>query len=269
MSLPVLGAAISVGEIATFRDWLLEAPRPVELQDFIFSGVLDGDWKTLAQLASSKLDGHQGPLGIHGPFWDLPLNASDPLIRSAVQTRFLQALEVCETLGATLMVVHSPFSTWHEQNDFLYGGDGDVIDKTVETLAPVVARAREAGVVLAVENIQDQLPERRLKLVEALGRDAAGVSLDTGHAHYTHVSFNGRPVDVHASSAGEALVHVHLQDADGYADRHWAPGMGSILWRPLFKALEGCPNARLILELRDHATIPQGAKHLTDMGLAV
>lgn len=95
MSLPVLGAAISVGEIATFRDWLLEAPRPVELQDFIFSGVLDGDWKTLAQLASSKLDGHQGPLGIHGPFWDLPLNASDPLIRSAVQTRFLQALDVC------------------------------------------------------------------------------------------------------------------------------------------------------------------------------
>lgn len=270
MTLPVLGAAVSIGELSGLRDWLLEAPRPVEIQDFIFSGVLDGDWKALADIARQKLDGHEGPLGIHGPFWDLPLQAGDPLIREVVRKRMLQGLDVCAHLGADLMVVHSPFSNWHEQNGFMFGDDAEVIEKTLETMGPVADRAREAGVTLAVENIEDRWPERRLGLVQALGRDVAGVSLDTGHAHYAHVSNGGRPVDAHAKVAGEALVHVHLQDADGYADRHWAPGLGNILWKPLFATLaEGCPNARLILELRDHGTIRQGARHLVDLGLAV
>ncbi|MEM6440428.1 MAG: sugar phosphate isomerase/epimerase family protein [Pseudomonadota bacterium] len=270
MTLPVLGAAIAVGDISGLRDWLLEAPRPVEIQDFIFSGVLDGDWKALADIALKKLDGHEGPLGIHGPFWDLPLQATDPLIREVVRKRFAQGLEVCAHLGADLMVVHSPFTDWHEQNGFMFGGDADVIDNALETMAPVADRARALGVTLAVENIEERFPERRLGLVQALGRDVAGVSLDTGHAHYAHVSKGGRPVDAHAKTAAEALVHVHLQDADGYADRHWAPGLGNVPWKPLFATLaESCPNARLILELRDHGTIRQGAQHLVDLGLAV
>jgi sugar phosphate isomerase/epimerase len=269
MPLPVLGAAMAVGDISRHRDWLLEAPRPLEIQDFIFSGVLDGDWRTLADIALKKLDGHEGPLGIHGPFWDLSLSATDPLIREVVRKRFLQALDVCAHLGADLMVVHSPFSDWHEQNGFMFGGDADVIEDALVTMGPVAERARELGVTLAVENIEERFAERRLALVEALGRDVAGVSLDTGHAHYAHAK-GGRPVDAHARTAGEALVHVHLQDADGYADRHWAPGLGTILWKPLFETLaESCPNARLILELRDHSTIPQGARHLVDLGLAV
>ena len=169
MTLPVLGAAMAVGDISRHRDWLLEAPRPLEIQDFIFSGVLDGDWKTLADIALKKLDGHQGPLGIHGPFWDLSLSATDPLIREVVRKRFLQALDVCAHLGADLMVVHSPFTDWHEQNGFMFGGDPDIIEYALATMTPVADRAREVVVTL-------WRAEGRVHL--AVGDDGTGIADD-------------------------------------------------------------------------------------------
>lgn len=270
MTKPVLGAAMTVAEIGRHRDWLFERDRDLELQDFLMPMILDGDWRGLVAAARRKLDGWNGRLNVHGPFYDLPLDATDPLVREVVRTRLGQGIAAAEALGADLMVVHSPYSTWAANNDFLdWGGEAERVERVVETLAPVVARAEAAGVTLAIENIEDKDAAGRLGLVEALGSAAVAVSLDTGHAHYAHVSTGGRPVDWHVLGAGGRLAHVHLQDADGHADRHWPPGMGTVPWAPLFAALaEHAPEARLILELRDGDRIEQGAAHLVALGLA-
>lgn len=56
------------------------------------------------------------------------------------------------------------------------------------------------------------------------------------------------------STFGAALGHVHLQDVDGYADRHWHPGEGRIHWSPVLRSIEAMTEApHLILEVRRNA----------------
>jgi len=63
---------------------------------------------------------------------------------------------------------------------------------------------------------------------------------------------------------------VHLQDVDGNAYRHWAPGEGEIEWHGIFRALGDCESdPHLLLELRNNADIPKGFAYLRDKGLAI
>lgn len=116
MSKPVLGAALSIKSIPAHRDWLLERQRDLEIQDFFRADLLDGDWRSAATEIKQMLSGHTGRLGIHGPFWGFKIDSHDPLIRQAVTKRLLQGLDAAEFLGATQMVVHSPFTTWDHNN---------------------------------------------------------------------------------------------------------------------------------------------------------
>jgi sugar phosphate isomerase/epimerase len=270
MSLPILGAALTLDDLPAHADWLREAPRDLELQDFVEAAVLDGDWHPLVQQAKQALDGHQGRLGIHGPFWGWTITSYDPAIRAVVRKRLDQGLDVCQALGATHMVIHSPFSTWGYNHKGLYPADADRFLSAVrDTLSAAQDRADAMGVTLVMENIEDRDPMDRFHLCEALGWKALALSVDTGHAHYAHGFTAAPPVDFYIRAAGERLGHVHLQDADGYADRHWQIGHGTILWPSVFAALAKISaQPRLILELKDKAGVIPSARHLQALGLA-
>ncbi|MDM7932344.1 sugar phosphate isomerase/epimerase family protein [Tabrizicola sp.] len=269
-TLPILGAALGHDDLAAHRDWLLEAPRDLELQTFVEARVLDGDWSGLAAETVKLLDGHAGRLGIHGPFWGFTIASYEPEVRKIVTRRLHQALDVCAAVRGTHVVIHSPFTTWGYNHRGLYPGDGArLIEAARDTLAPVLTRASDMGVTFMLENIEDVEPADRAALCAELGWQALELSVDTGHAHYAHVSTGAPPVDFYLRAAGARLGHVHLQDADGFADRHWQIGHGTILWPSVFKAIaETGANPRLILELRDKSGVIPSARHLTALGLA-
>jgi hypothetical protein len=75
---PVLGAALNVASLETYRSWILERQRDLELQDFFTAEVLNGDWRPLADRIRTMLDGYKGRLGIHGPFWGFKIDSQDP-----------------------------------------------------------------------------------------------------------------------------------------------------------------------------------------------
>ena len=76
-------------------------------------------------------------------------------------------------------------------------------------------------------------------------------------------------MDHYVRAAGAMLSHVHLQDSDGFADRHWQIGRGSIMWHSVFGALAELPDMpRLLLELREAADLLPSAKWLAEVGLA-
>lgn len=269
-SRPVLGAAMAIEHLALHRSWLIERQRDLELQDFFSADVLDGDWQTPLMRIKSLLDGYKGRLGIHGPFWGFKIDSHDPLVRAVVTKRFLQGLEICEKVSATQMVIHSPFTTWDYNNlDNNPGSRGQLTERVHATLRDVVARAEAIGCELVIENIEDKDPHARVELVKSFNSRAVRVSIDTGHAHYAHGSTGAPPVDYYVEAAGNLLAHVHIQDADGYADRHWPPGEGTVNWRAVFRALSTLTSKpRLIIEVKDKANLRVGAKHLEDMGLA-
>lgn len=269
MDLPVIGAALTNAELVTFRQWVLEKDRDLELQSFVNASVLDDDWTPLAAEVKTLLAGYKGRMGIHGPFWGFAIDTPDPMVRQVVQKRLGQGLDVCAAVGGTHMVVHSPFSTWDYNNldgragmrDYLFTRVHDVMDQ-------IVKRAETLGVTLVMENIEDINPADRKDLCASFGSTAFQVSIDTGHAQYAHGSTGAPPVDYFVRSAGDALAHVHLQDADGHADRHWQIGQGNILWSSVFAAIAALNvKPRLILELEDKACIPASMAYLMSKGL--
>lgn len=268
--IPVVGAALPTSALPTYRDWLLEKQRDLELQSMHSATVLNGDWQSEVSEAKKHLDGYSGRLGIHGPFWGFSIQSPDPDVQAIVTKRMMQGLDVCEALNASQMVIHSPVTTWDYNN---FGNQQGALQRVIETvhscLKDVVKRAENQGVELVMENIEDIDPNDRLLIVSSFDSDAIQLSLDTGHAHYAHVSNGAPPVDYFVSAAGNALRHVHLQDADGYADRHWALGEGTVNWFAVFRAigrLESKP--RLVFELRDPSGIPSSIAHLESAGLA-
>jgi sugar phosphate isomerase/epimerase len=120
-----------------------------------------------------------------------------------------------------------------------------------------------------LENIGDIDPHFRVEMAASLGSDALQISVDTGHAHYAHGACGAPPVDYFVKAAGNALRHIHLQDADGYADRHWPLGEGSIHWDAVFRALgQLTSKPRLIIEVYGEQSVERSLSYLQTKGLA-
>lgn len=266
-----IGACVRTAEIDTHRDWLFDADRDIELQDFMSHAALTTDLDDLIVAARSALSGHQGRIGIHGPYEGLDIDNKDAELRPLITARFLKALEAADRIGARQMVMHSPYTLWFQNNFFNSSGYAEnKLARIHDVLGPVVRSAEDRGITLVIENIQDVRPETRRAMIDSFGSSAIALSIDTGHAQLARRMSGAPPVEDFVRDAGAQLAHVHLQDVDGHADRHWAPGEGEIEWTAVFRALADCENApHLVLELHDKSQIPAGFAHLERLGLVV
>ncbi len=261
----VVGAAMRSIDLPTYRDWLLEKQRDVEIQDAISPEVLDGDWKANAAAVNDALDGHTGRRGIHGPFLTLTIAPQDPKLQQLVVDRLKQGLEFAAEIGGTHMVIHSPVTYLGQP----VNKPKSTMSRMQETLAEVVPFAQQANCTLMVENIFGYRPDWHAEMVRGVESNFVRVSIDTGHAYITSLQY-GAPPDVWIRRAGDLLGHVHLQDTDGMYDRHWAAGQGQIRWHSVFKALQALDHhPRLIIEMMQKEDIPVCAKYFVDEGLAV
>lgn len=274
--LPTLGCALFVHELDAMQDFWREPGRDIELQDFIRPETLSGDWRPIAERAWALLDGHTARWGIHGPFVGFTLASGDREVRAVIHRRLDQALDACAAVGGTHMVVHSPLTIWDGHNlDYWPHARERLAEAVIANLGPAARRAEDIGVTIVLENIEDCDPAFRRDVAKAIG-PSVKVSIDTGHANYVHHMHGAPAVDYYVRAAGRDLAHVHLQDSDGYADRHWAPGDGNVPWRQVFHALttatalgeEGPERPRLILELRDKSWLPAAVRTLEALGLA-
>ena len=265
-----IGACLGICEIETHRDWLFDAARDIEIQDFMLFESLSSDRADRITAARAALDGHRGRVGIHGPFEGLDIDNKDPELQPLIAARFLSALEAADAIGARQMVLHSPYTLWYQNNVLASPGYAEAKLERIHTiLSPVVRAAEDKGITLVIENIHDVRPETRRAMVDSFNSPAIALSIDTGHAHLARCMSGAPPVDYFVRDAGAQLAHVHIQDLDGYADRHWPPGDGEIEWPAVFAALADSPGTpHLVLELKDKAQIPKGFAYLKGLGLA-
>lgn len=266
-----IGACLRAHEIADHRDWLFETDRDIELQDFVSHRALCVECDDRVAAAKTALDGHRGRLGIHGPYEGLEMDNKDPEVRSIITARHLRALEAADRVGARQMVLHSPYTRWYQWNRLNKPNyDEDKLGRIHDIMRPVVDAAEDKEITLVIENIFDVDPASRRMMVDSFESPAIALSIDTGHAHLARRMSGAPPVDYFIRDAGEQLQHVHLQDLDGHADRHWAPGEGEIHWAEVFRALNDCQSApHLVLELRRTSDIPAGYLFLHSLGLVV
>jgi len=266
-----IGACLKASEIADHRDWLFYSDRDIEIQDFMSHAALTTEFEDRIAAVKSALDGHSGRIGIHGPYEGLDIDNKDGELQPLITARLIRALEAADRIGARQMVLHSPYTLWYQNNVFSWMGYAETkLARIHDILDPVVKAAEEAGQTLVIENIQDVRPETRRAMVDSFASDAIALSIDTGHAQLARRMSGAPPVEDFVRDAGDQLAHVHLQDVDGHADRHWAPGEGEIEWTAVFRALADCHSTpHLVLELRNKADIPKGYHALRDLGLVV
>jgi sugar phosphate isomerase/epimerase len=249
--------------------WIIESQRDLEIQDFFSPSVLDGDWRSVAEQVRPLLDGYTGRLGIHGPDPGPGTLASwDPAVSAVMTDRLKRSMEACAVMGATHMVVHSPFiflGTHYLPNTPTMGHES-YFERTRDTLAEVLPLAEAAGCTIVIENIWDPHPGLLVGLVQSLASPWVRMSIDIGHAYLAH-GRGAMPPDMWVQHAGDLLGHVHLQDTDFYADRHWLPGQGQVRWAPVFEALgQLSQQPRLILEVKGDPR--DGLRWLAEQSLA-
>ena len=268
--LPVLGCAMELHNLENLAPWVLEKERDLEIQDAYHAFVLDKTADKVADRVRELLgDGYKGRLGIHGPFYGLSLDSVDPAIRKVVRMRLEQALKMGHRMGATQMVLHSPLTLWDRDNMLHMGYEAGKVALVQDTMGDAVKMAEDFGITIVLENIEDTDPAWRAGLIDAFGSDRVRLSIDTGHAHYIHSRFGAPHVVDFIKRAGNMLEHVHLQDTDGSADRHWGLGEGQLPWFPIFQALGKLEsNPRLIMEPMDVPSAPRHAAWAESQGLA-
>lgn len=266
-TLKTLGAALMTHELEPYIDWLKAAERDLEVQDFFQHELLDGAWEAKVGEAKALLDGYPGRMGIHGPFWGLHLANPDTLLRKTVTQRLLQGLAAAEGLGATHMVIHSPVDPWMHRHMLNNKAQKDkVIGLVKETLAEPLEKAESIGCILVMEDIMDLDPRLQLDIIHANESDYLRMSIDVGHAFCMHIQHAAPPPDQFIAEAGKYLEHVHIQDNDGYIDRHWLPGEGNINFKAIIEELDKLEhNPRLIIEVKEKARVKEAANYLESL----
>lgn len=267
--LPVIGAQLTTLLLDRHRDWLFEKNRDLELAEYAMPDILRAP-DAFIDMTRKKLDGWTGRLGVHGPFRGFAIDTTDRDMRAVVQARLDACLDACAGLGARQMVIHSPYDAWDHANLGLKPRDRQRrIAAILEVLGPALARAADQGVTLVLENIRDVDPAERAAVVIAAESPALKLSVDTGHANWTHANCGAPAPADFIAAAGDALAHVHLQDTDGSADCHWPLGDGNIDFAAIFTELgKLAARPHLIVEINDFSKIPASVQHLEKLGLA-
>ncbi|HDO35256.1 MAG TPA: sugar phosphate isomerase/epimerase [Nitrospirae bacterium] len=183
-------------------------------------------------------------LTVHGPFMDLSPGAVDPLIRDVTLKRFFQVLDLSGKLRAEVVVFHSGFEKWK------YDHAVDVwLNGSLKTWGPVLERAGEYGIRIAIENIFEDNPANLKALVEAVNSPDFGLCFDTGHFNI----FSSVSLREWIELVGEHIIELHVHDNDGTRDYHCAPGTGTFDFAALFGLLKTFNRTDIVYTVEAHS----------------
>ena len=179
---------------------------------------------------------------LDGPAFDL--SSADPAIRKASIEIARGETDYVHALGCRDIVVH-PVGPGDTQDDPFRKAN---LRESAETLSGI---AKQAGVRFLLENMPPPMfgqDARMLRhIVDDINSPHLGLTYDAGHANVV-----GRPVEM-VHDMGPRLWSVHLHDNDGTDDDHHLPGMGTVPFEDVTRALAdvGFNNTFLLEVYRD------------------
>ncbi|RLB07347.1 MAG: sugar phosphate isomerase/epimerase [Deltaproteobacteria bacterium] len=178
----------------------------------------------------------------HAPYMDLAPGGVDSKIRMATRERLEEILHLAALIRPKVVVCHPGYDKWR------YGEFQDLWFKgSVEMWAPLVKRAEDLGVTLALENVFEEGPETLEMLLEAINSPHFGFCFDTGH----WLVFGKIGWEEWIRRLGNRLVEVHIHDNNGKEDQHLPPGDGKFDFPKFFRFL-GNQQHTLIYTLEVH-----------------
>ena len=167
---------------------------------------------------------------VHAPFMDLSPGAVDSKARVVTMERFSHTLAIAEILEPKAIVFHSGYEKWK------YALKIDLwLEKSLLTWKPLVKKAEDMGLKIAIENIFEDEPSNLRILMEAVGSRNFGICFDTGHFNL----FSRIPLEEWLRQLKPYIVELHLHDNHKTSDEHIAIGDGTFDFATLFSTLRG------------------------------
>jgi len=213
----LLCAHIPWPRLVEHRSYLLEQRINPEL--YLPSEALDTlDSGLIRSFARELLDSGLS-CTIHATFMDLNPGSVDRAVREVTRLRVEQTLDCAEILKARVVVFHPGYSR------LTYGSAiAGWVANTVAFWRFQQPRIRQAGCVVALENIFEEEPSTLLQVLEQLDRSLFGHCFDTGHFNM----FATVSLEEWFTALGSYVVESHLHDNHGQADEHLPVGEGEI-----------------------------------------
>ncbi len=205
----------------------------LELQAFAYPDAFDGDWRDLVDEYRKALVDLPGELAMHGPFMDMATGSPDRLVRSAVQQRMEQSLEIGAMLSVRTLVFHANFIATI-RND-RYRSDWTV--RQVDFWGRLAERAQSLGLTLALENMWEFDPYIIQEVLRQVDSPALMACLDVGHA----CLFSSIDLDTWLDVMAPFLIHTHLNNNLGQIDEHRAFDDGVIDYNAVLPKLRAMP----------------------------
>ncbi len=197
-------------------------PRIYELNiapEFYFEGpdFKNFDYGELEEIARKIKSMGVSP-SIHAPFLDTNLSAQDEEIVRIVNERIFKTLEFAKILNATGIVIHPGY------DPFRYNGMEESWFKNISrNLEPILKKAEELKIYLAVENIFEHDFSNLKKLIEHFDSPFLGHCFDTGHFNI----FARTSLSDWLNEMGRYFMALHIHDNMGFKDDHIPVGEGS------------------------------------------
>lgn len=201
-----------------------------------------------AHRLAERLQGEGLENTIHGPFRDLSPGGVDPKVRAVTRERFDQTMELAEIFRPRCVVFHSGYDPWRFQ-----GYEHFWLRNSVETWGPVVERAKQIDITLAVENVFEKTPATILSLLENIESPHFRHCMDIGHLNV----FGDTPMDQWVKIMAPYIVEIHLHDNTSTRDDHLPIGEGNIDFPMLVRLIR-----RYVKDKPLHSLEPEREKDL-------
>jgi sugar phosphate isomerase/epimerase len=199
----------------------------LNLEVYLSSSSLDAMSRGDITRLRAILD-HNPSLSIHAPFMDLSPGAVDSKVRAVTLERFSHVLDIAEVLLPEVVVYHSGYEKWkyaHRPDIWLKG--------SIMTWSPLIERAKDLGVKIAIENIFEDEPSNLRMLMDELYSEHFGLCFDTGHFNL----FSTVSLSEWLTHTGPYILALHLHDNDKSFDSHLPIGDGTFDFGTLFSIL--------------------------------
>ncbi len=158
-------------------------------------------------------------LGIVGhTAWYLPFGSPVPQLRQGAIEAVRAAFEPMAAIGCQQFTVHVDRGL----NGFEYE---DTVRWNAESFAQLAEDATPFGIVIAIENVPNNLNNAKALRVMLKEHDALRFHLDIAHANV-----KGDRTEEFLKAHRDKLVHVHISDNKRTSDDHLPIGVGTINW---------------------------------------
>jgi len=189
---------------------------------------------------------------MHGVFYDIVLDSTDPKIAKISYDRVKSSLDIAAKLNLKGVVFHTNYITWMK-NDWYRKNwvkkNKDIYLKLIEEYQ---------NLEIYIENMFDLDPYELRNLMDEINHERIGVCLDVAHASISNIDIN-----IWFDVLGKYIKHIHINDNDLKVDSHDEIGKGLIDYKKVFNLINKLDDkTSILIEIKDYDKTVNSLKYL-------